>query len=93
MTQIVINRCYGGFGLSQAAEDLYHELSGKPFPQMRWELQRDDPHLVQAVLQLGEQSWGPHAELAVLTIPDDVEWQIDEYDGCEWIAETHRTWR
>jgi hypothetical protein len=25
-------------------------------------------------------------------IPDDVKWQIEEYDGNEWIAESHRTW-
>ncbi len=25
-------------------------------------------------------------------IPDDVKWQIEEYDGLEWIAEKHRTW-
>lgn len=93
MTQIVINRCYGGFGLSQAAEDRYRELSGKPYPEFRWEAQRDDPYLVQVVLELGERSWAHCAELAVVTIPDDVQWQIDEYDGAEWIAEVHRTWR
>lgn len=25
-------------------------------------------------------------------VPDDVQWQIEEYDGREWVAETHRTW-
>ena len=27
-----------------------------------------------------------------VSIPDDVEWQIEEYDGMEWVAEAHRTW-
>lgn len=31
--------------------------------------------------------------LKVVSIPADVEWQIEEYDGAEWIAEKHRTWR
>jgi hypothetical protein len=26
-------------------------------------------------------------------IPDDVKWEIEEYDGNEWVAEVHRTWR
>ena len=41
---------------------------------------------------MGEHSWGPHAELLVVEIPDDVEWYIEEYDGREWIAERHRVW-
>jgi len=28
----------------------------------------------------------------VLEIPDDVEFTIEDYDGSEHIAETHRTW-
>jgi hypothetical protein len=32
------------------------------------------------------------AELKVVESPDDVEWEIEEYDGIEWIAEVHRTW-
>jgi hypothetical protein len=29
----------------------------------------------------------------VVTIPDDVAWTIEEYDGNEWVAEVHRTWK
>jgi hypothetical protein len=29
----------------------------------------------------------------VVEIPDGVEWEIAEYDGLEWVAEKHRTWR
>ena len=28
----------------------------------------------------------------IVEIPADVEWQIQEYDGMEWVAEKHRTW-
>jgi hypothetical protein len=31
MTKIVINKCYGGFGLSEAAMRLYAEKKGLPF--------------------------------------------------------------
>ena len=56
------------------------------------DLARDDPDLVAVVEELGNQADGRHAELKVVDIPDDVNWYIEEYDGCEWVAERHRTW-
>jgi len=56
------------------------------------ELSRDDPILIEVVEELEAAANGRHAELAVVEIPDDVHWIIQEYDGCEWIAEKHRTW-
>jgi len=54
---------------------------------------RDDPLLVQVVEQLGSKvASGRYAKLAVVEVPDDVQWHIKEYDGTEWIAENHRTW-
>lgn len=53
---------------------------------------RDDPILVSVVRELGEAANGRHAELKIVTIPADVLWQIDDYDGWEWVAEQHRTW-
>ena len=53
---------------------------------------RDDPVLVTLVQELGPASWGEHAKLRIVRIPADVTWQIDEYDGQEWVAEQHRTW-
>jgi hypothetical protein len=93
MTQIVINVCHGGFGLSDQASQRYRELAGIPLSEYRWEIARDDPALVKTVLELGEQANGKYAELKVVTIPSDVEWYIEEYDGMEHVAEAHRTWR
>lgn len=56
------------------------------------EIARDDPFLVKTVLELGKRANGDHAELKVVEIPSNVEWEIDEYDGKEWVAEIHRTW-
>ena len=92
MTQIVINVRHGGFGLSEQAQDRYRELAGVPVAEFVWELDRSDPHLVKTVLELGELANGRYAELKVVTIPDDVEWTVMEYDGLEWVAEAHRTW-
>ena len=56
------------------------------------DIARDDHILIQVVEELGEKANDRYAELKIVEIPDDVEWQIDEYDGAEWVAEKHRTW-
>lgn len=56
------------------------------------DIDRDDPALVQLVEENAELYSGKCATLAVVIIPDDVEWTIEEYDGNEWVAEVHRTW-
>jgi len=45
------------------------------------------------VEELGEKANGQCADLKIVEIPDDVEYEIEEYDGVEWVAENHRTWR
>ena len=95
MTQkIVINKCFGGFGLSDDAIDLYKILTGTPPAEdvYEWEIPRDNAILVQIVEQLGERANSRYGELAIVEIPDDVEWHIHEYDGMEHVAENHRTW-
>jgi hypothetical protein len=56
------------------------------------DIARDDPALVAAVEELGDAVSGEYAKLKVVEIPADVEWEIEEYDGLEWVAEKHRTW-
>ena len=57
------------------------------------DIPRNDSILIQVVEELGEKADSRFAELKIVEIPDDVEWQIEEYDGSEWVAEQHRTWR
>lgn len=136
--KVVINKCYGGFGLSREGMMRYAELKGSTlYPKgdglytIYWtvspkdrvtelsneafyalphaerieynrkfseqtlhvgEIARDDPALVQVVEELGDKANGCYAELAVVEIPDDAKWQIEEYDGLEHIAEAHRVW-
>jgi hypothetical protein len=93
--RVVINECYGGFGLSDVAELRYRELAGVDFEDDKFhvsDIARDDPLLIKVIRELGPAADGLHAELKIVEIPADVEWQIGEYDGNEWVAEKHRTW-
>ena len=139
--KIVINRCFGGYGLSYDAIMRYLEIKGIPvYPEkskggfVYWtywlvksedrfevkendefnsmsmderqaynknysdetfgdeDIDRDDPILIQVIEELGDAANGDHAELAIVEIPDDVEWEISEYDGREHVAEKHRVW-
>ena len=113
MTAIVINRDYGGFGLSDEAIVRLFELkkwklvkqdtdSGTTFYYVdsidshnlfyEYDLCREDPDLVRVVKELGEKANGRYSSLKIVTIPDDVEYEVIEYDGREHIAEVHRTW-
>jgi len=41
---------------------------------------------------MGHLTNGSYSRLKIVEVPDDVEWEVDEYDGNEWVAEKHRTW-
>ena len=139
MTKIVINTCYGGFGLSEAGMRAYAARKGMAvYPEkatsltttywtvppeervtvpttLQWtkmtaaeraahnetyiqqviydrDIDRDDPDLVAVVEDLGSVASDACASLQVVEIPDDVAWEIVEYDGLEHVAESHRTW-
>ena len=144
--KVVINRQFGGFGLSEAAyewliahgvpvrkyvenkrgEDgrylpesanegeiifdreltlpgesgtndrMYHAFKPNGLLGRYWETwigkQRHHPLLVQVVEALGAEANGMFATLEIVEIPADVEYEVEEYDGMEHIAETHRRW-
>lgn len=90
---VVINDCYGGFGLSPKAQTEFKRLAG--ITDTDWydrDIPRDDPYLIKVIKELGIAANGPHANLKIVEIPGDIEWLIQEYDGAEWVAEAHRTW-
>lgn len=91
MQKIVINGCYGGFSLSDCAVERLREW-GHSNASSFHDIQRDDPLLIQVVEELGERANGKYADLSVISIPDNIPWHIEEYDGNEWVAEDHRTW-
>ena len=88
--KIVINKCFGGFGLSESA---YKELG------MKWDGygfnfsdDRTNPALVSCVENLGPIASGKLADLKVVEIPDDVKWQIEDDNGVEIVREISRFW-
>lgn len=132
--EVVINKCYGGFGLSREAVIELYKKKAKGIKAMEpseyygngWKKRleidkqkqgdlfsaiiyddkvlydeyrytyeenlRADPDLVKVVKKLGEKANGSFAELKIVEIPADVEWEIDEYDGMETVQESHRSW-
>jgi hypothetical protein len=94
MTKVVINTCFGGFGLSAKAEALYCAYANLNLNEFsNHDIDRDSPILLQVIEQLGiDECHGKYASLKIVEIPDDVEWHIAEYDGKEHVAEDHRTW-
>lgn len=81
--KVVINRDWGGFGLSDIALDLLGiRYAG--------DIQRNDPRLVDVVEKLGKEAHGSRSSLMVVEIPDDMPFYIHDYDGFETIHEEHR---
>jgi len=56
------------------------------------DIPRNDPLLIKVIEELGRDASGIAADLDIIEIPDGVEWEIEEYDGDEWVSEKHRTW-
>lgn len=73
---------------------------GKPYTKRYYGLDdsydeeiRCHPAVIEVVEELGsEEASGQHSTLKVVEVLDDVEFEIKEYDGNEWVAEKHRTW-
>jgi hypothetical protein len=93
LQRIVINDCYGGFGLSDRAIIEYKKLAGITDADFYdRDIPRDDPYLVKIVKEMGMSANGAHANLKIVEVPAGVDWIVSEYDGAEWVAEVHRTW-
>ena len=123
--KVVINRCFGGFGISDVACKWLIKEKGwtvtgyddegelvNPDAQMCDRGEDDDgvmgkyypidkhddglranPDLIECIESIGAiEAASRFADLQIVEIPDDVEWEIAEYDGLEHIAEKHRTW-
>jgi hypothetical protein len=144
--KIILNKCFGGFGLSLLATKLLLERRGKEcyfykqtkysfeieggvdeyklmdintlskndlfiyastkylgdtceeldneyhFYETGYEL-RTDEDLINIMEEIGsENASGNSSELTIVEIPDNIKWEIDDYDGIESLHEQHRSW-
>lgn len=84
--KIVIHRGYGRFHIPFAFYDEYCN-SGNACTMIT----RTTPELIEWVER--HPSDCSTRGLKVVDIPDDVEWEIEEKDGDEWVSEKHRRWQ
>lgn len=95
--KVVINRCYGAFGLSDEAKAYMNQKRAEmSLPELDFSI-FDNGHrnywaLVEAVETLGEKANGFCSKLKVVEVPNDVMWEIKEYDGLEEVREVARVW-
>jgi hypothetical protein len=98
--KVVINDCYGGFGLSDEVLKMYLERSNTPYtiyysgpcehlivddqPFTEDSIARHDPILIEILEEVGWVKKG----FAIVVIPDFAKYSIGEYDGKEWIDNT-----
>ena len=94
--KVVINGCYGGFGLSQLAlnilyknhpdmVEVYEDYLGNEKMYLKYEVVRHDKRLIEVVETLGsEDASGDFANLVIETIYNPV-YRVSEYDGYESI--------
>ena len=92
---IVICCSHAGFKLHPSTIEAYCKSRAIPGPGNVEhclnidDIKRDDPLLVTLVRTMEKDN----ESLKVVTIPADIDWKINDYDGMEWVEESHRVWR
>lgn len=104
--KVLVNECYGGYGISSEAGKLWLERKGISYQiyedtyqlivSIDGETQsignyigRTDETLIEIFEEKGSEfTSGPHAEVALIEIPDGCQYNIHEYDGTEYINST-----
>jgi hypothetical protein len=83
--KVLYNAKHGGFGFSDTFVDEFK----KRHPEKdlnKWSVERSDPDTIALFEEMGsDESSGYCADLRIEEIPDDVELEIDEYDGLETV--------
>lgn len=85
MAKVIINTCYGGFGISNEAREwlLEHGMS-EGLVNNDHAIPRHNKLLVECIETLGDKANGWASELAVVEIDSD-RYRIEDYDGRESI--------
>ena len=92
---IVINTCYGGFGISEWALDQFKDRARADgyIPK----LERTDELLIELIKTHGSKVNGPFSSLIIQYMPHDYFinncYRIDEYDGVETLILLHEKYK
>ena len=83
--KVVVNCCYGGFGLSDLALERVKELGlNLDNDRSGYEVDRNDPRLIQTIEELGDKASAGLSAIKVVEVPDYGEgYFIEDYDGVE----------
>ena len=87
--KIVIHTKYGVFKLPPEIEEQAKQLG---YNVDLLSMDRSNPLLAEMVEKYNEKTQEKSPALKVVEVPDEVNWCIEDYDGCEWVSERHRTW-
>ena len=83
MNKLVINKCYGGFGLSERALNALALMKGVDVDDIwEYDIPRHDADLIKVVEHLGAEASGKSADLEIVTIPGH-RFLIRDHDGYE----------
>ncbi len=88
LIEVLYNICYGGWGISEKAVELYNLRNGNNNPITTLDsgdLCRHDPILIQIYKELGVEFNDVYAKIQIKKIPKIYEnyYYIREYDGAE----------
>ena len=89
-TEVLYNKCYGGYSFSKEAMREYYERTQKEpedHDQGRG-IPRTDQDMIEIVKRLGDKANGTHARIAIERIPKKYAkfFSIGEYDGYECVC-------
>jgi len=88
LIEVLYNRCYGGWGISEKAVELYNLRNENSNPLTTLDsddLCRHDPILIQIYHELGKEFNDTYARIQIKKIPKIYEnyYYIRDYDGLE----------
>jgi len=88
--KVVYNSCYGGFSLSEKAQEWFEQHGHPSWAEYSPDIPRHHPLLVQCVEELRDEASGKYARLRIAEIKGNKYW-IEEYDGQEWVHTPENT--
>jgi hypothetical protein len=83
--EVLYNKCYGGWGISDKAKELYKLRKTENFNDCL--RRRSDPILIQIYNELGDEFDAEFSKTAIEKIPKKYEiyYYIEQYDGFEMV--------